>query len=225
MTDFILKVDGVKDALAIELYIERDRVIRINREDFVEVFCKGKVEYYIPVDANKLGRGHLMASVEFEDKELCFPRGKRRVTVNGFTGYSIPCMGEGNTISCGDYEVSFQKQSDIPENEGTHIYVGAAGRVVGYEYITEGMIKSLPSYEAKKQEIPVVAKEGDRFVVSIPYDKDLKAYKDNGFGGRVPFNENIMGANGDLIVKVDGVKHRIYGEFFTTEGNLKIYIE
>lgn len=224
MTDFILKVDGIKDALSVELYIEREKTIKFDRKDFIEVYRAGNVEYYLPVDANYLGRGHLMAAVEFVDKELALPGGKRRVTVNGFTGYSIPCMGDGNTISCGEYEVSFEKVEDVPKNEGTKIYIGTVEKVVGYEYITESMIKKLIPFAVKDLDVPFIVKEGDRFVVAIPYDQDYKAYKDNGFGGKVAFNENIMGANGNVVVNVDGVKYRIYGEFSTTGGNVTIYI-
>ena len=225
MTDLILKIDGVKDALSVECYIEREKSIKIDKEDFIKVFRNNAVEYYLPVDVNYLGRGHLMAAVEFVDRELAYPGKERRVTVSGYTGYSIPCMGEGNTISCGEYEITFKKEKDIPKNEGTKIYVGATERVVGYEYITEKMIKNLAQYDVKAMELSLLAQAGERFVVAIPFDRELKAYKDNGFGGRVPFSENPMGANGNIEVEVDGVRHKIYGEFFTTTGNLKIYIE
>lgn len=225
MTDLILKIDGVKDALSVEFYIEREKSIKIDKEDFIKVFRNNAVEYYLPVDVNYLGRGHLMAAVEFVDRELAYPGKERRVTVSGYTGYSIPCMGEGNTISCGEYEITFKKEKDIPKNEGTKIYVGATERVVGYEYITEKMIKNLAQYDVKAMELSLLAQAGERFVVAIPFDRELKAYKDNGFGGRVPFSENPMGANGNIEVEVDGVRHKIYGEFFTTTGNLKIYIE
>ena len=225
MTDLILKIDGIKDALSVEFYIEREKSIKIDKEDFIKVFRNNAVEYYLPVDANYLGRGHLMAAVEFEDREPMYPGGRRRVVVSGFTGYTIPCMGEGNTISCGGYEITFKKEKDIPQNEGTKIYIGATERVVGYEYITEKMIKNLTSYEVKAMELPLLAEAGERFVVAIPFDREMKAYKDNGFGGKVPFRENPMGANGNIEVEVDGVRYKIYGEFFTTTGNTKIYIE
>jgi hypothetical protein len=87
------------------------------------------------------------------------------------------------------------------------------------------MIKNLTSHEVERMDFPLLATRGERFVVAIPFDQDLKAYKDNGFGGRAPFSENPVGANGDMEIKVDGVRYKIYGEFFTTTGNTKIYIE
>lgn len=225
MTDLILKVDGIENALSVEFYIEREKSIKIDKEDFIKVFRSNTVEYYLPVDANYLGRGHLMAAVEFVDKELAYPGKERRVTVSGYTGYSIPCMGEGNTISCGGYEITFKKETNIPQNEGTKIYTGTTERVVGYEFIAEKMIKNLAQHDVKAMELSLLAQAGERFVVAIPFDQELKAYKDNGFGGKVPFFENPMGANGNIEVEVDGVRYKIYGEFFTTTGNSKIYIE
>lgn len=225
MTDLILKIDGINDALSVEFYIEREKTIKFLKEDLIKVYKDNTIEYYAPVNANELGRGHLMAAVEFEDREPMYPGGGRRVVVSGYTGYTIPCMGEGNTISCGDYEVTFTKEKNIPVNEGTKIYIGATERVVGYEYITENMIKNLAQYDVKAMGLSLLAQAGERFVVAIPFDQELKAYKDNGFGDKVPFFENPMGANGNIEVEVDGVRYKIYGEFFTTTGNLKIYIE
>lgn len=225
MTGLILKIEGVKDALSIEFYIERDKSIKIYKEDLIKVFRGNDVEYYAPVDTNRLGRGHLMARVEFADKEIMYPEGIRPVVVSGFTGYTIPCMGEGNTISCGGYTVSFEKVNDIPKNEGTKIYVGSVKKwVIGYEYITEDMIKNLAQREVKSFQDVLPVEAGDRFVIAIPKDWDLEAYKDNGFGGKVPFSTTIMGANG-MELKINDISYKIYGEFITVGGNIKIYIE
>lgn len=225
MTGLILKIEGVKDALSIEFYIERDKSIKIYKEDLIKVFRGNDVEYYAPVDTNRLGRGHLMARVEFADKEIMYPEGIRPVVVSGFTGYTIPCMGEGNTISCGGYTVSFEKVSDIPKNEGTKIYVGSVKKwVTGYEYITEEMIKNLAQREVKSFQDVLPVEAGDRFVIAIPKDWDLEAYKDNGFWGKVPFSTTIMGANG-MELKINDISYKIYGEFITVGGNIKIYIE
>lgn len=225
MTGLILKIEGVKDALSIEFYIERDKSIKIYKEDLIKVFRGNDVEYYAPVDSNRLGRGHLMARVEFADKEIMYPEGIRPVVVSGFTGYTIPCMGEGNTISCGGYEISFEKVNDIPKNEGTKIYVGSVKKwVIGYEYITEDMIKNLAQREVKSFQDVLPVEAGDRFVIAIPKDWDLEAYKDNGFGGKVPFSTTVMGANG-MELKINDISYKIYGEFITVGGNINIYIE
>lgn len=225
MTGLILKIEGIEDALSIEFYIERDKSIKIYKEDLIKVFKGGRHEYYATIDANSLGRGHLMSRVEFADKEIMYPEGIRPVVVSGFTGYTIPCMGKGNTISCGGYEISFEKVNDIPKNEGTKIYVGSVKKwVTGYEYITEEMIKNLVQREVKSFQDVLPVEAGDRLVIAIPYDYDLTAYKDNGFGGKVPFSTTVMGTNG-MDLKINDIRYKIYGEFITVGGNIKIYIE
>lgn len=224
MTDLILKIDGINDALSVEFYIEREKTIKFLKEDLIKVYKDEGIEYYAPVNANELGRGHLMAAVEFEDREPMYPGGGRRVVVSGFTGYTIPCMGEGNTISCGDYAVTFKREQNIPKNEDTKIYVGSVKRrVIGYEYITEEMVKELASHDVKQLEQIINVEGGDRLVVAIPADWDLVAYKDNGFGGKVPFSTSVMGANG-LELKIDDIRYKIYGEFITVNGQRKLYI-
>ena len=226
MTDLILKIDGVKDALSVEFYIEREKTIKFLKEDLIKVYKDEGIEYYAPVNANELGRGHLMAAVEFENREPMYPGGGRRVVVSGFTGYTIPCMGEGNTISCGDYEVTFKREQNIPQNEGTNIYIGVIpNKIIGYEYITEGMVEQLESYAVKQNEREIRVQPGDRLVIAIPYDHDLKAYKDDGFGRAVPFGNSVMNANGEIELKINDVKYKIYGEFNAVEYNTKIYIK
>ena len=227
MTELIIKVEGIENVdFSIFFYVEKDKTIGFKKEELIKVYRRGGVEYYAPVDADCLGRGHLMAAVEIEEKEPAYPGRIRRVTVSGFTGYSIPCLGEGNTLECGGYEVSFKRVRDIPKSEGTKIFIGTIkNRVVGYEYITEKMISGLPAYLVEPMTKNVKVTEGDRLVVAIPVDWDLEALKDDGLGGRMPFCTSIMGANGEVEVKIEGIRYRLFGEFFVVDGNVKIYIE
>lgn len=218
MTGLILKIEGVKDALSIEFYIERDKSIKIYKEDLIKVFRGNDVEYYAPVDTNRLGRGHLMARVEFADKEIMYPEGIRPVVVSGFTGYTIPCMGEGNTISCGGYTVSFEKVSDIPKSDAV-IHYGVT--IDDFDRIDLRVLA-----QAKEiKEVEVSFNAGEKVVILIPQDREEKAYKDNGFGGRIPFSTTIMGINGDIKNMDDGRRYKVFGEFMTVDGKLKIYIE
>ena len=218
MTGLILKIEGVKDALSIEFYIERDKSIKIYKEDLIKVFRGNDVEYYAPVDTNRLGRGHLMARVEFADKEIMYPEGIRPVVVSGFTGYTIPCMGEGNTISCGGYTVSFEKVSDIPKSDAV-IHYGVT--IDDFDRID---LRAL-SQAKEIKEIEISFNAGEKVVILIPQDREEKAYKDNGFGGRIPFSTTIMGINGDIKNMDDGRRYKVFGEFMTVDGKLKIYIE
>lgn len=78
--------------------------------------------------------------------------------------------------------------------------------------------------KSRKMEQILNIEGGDRLVVAIPADRDLVAYKDNGFGGKVPFSTSVMGANG-MELKINDIKYKLYGEFITVGGELKIYIE
>lgn len=165
--------------------------------------------------------GKLMCDVEFTDNEVEW---KRPVVVGGDTGISYGCGEMGGSVSCGGVTVGYKKVKDIPKNFGTNIYIGSVKRrVIGYEYITAEMVKELASYDVEQMEDVFAVDAGDRFVVAIPYDWDLTAYKDNGFGGKVTFSTSVMGAN-KMKLDIDGVAYKIYGEFITVGGDVKIYI-
>ena len=221
MTGLILKIDGIGNADAVEFYIERENTIRFTKDELVKVYRNNGVEYYALIDADRLGRGHLMCSVEFTDREAQW---NRPVVVRGFTGYTIPCMGEGNTIACGDYVVSFKKENDIPKNDGTNIYYGTIGEPVGLSEITGAMLRGLNALPIEPAKLNVEVKKGDKVVVAIPKDQELEAYKDNGFGEAVKFGNSVMGANGEVEMENDDVRYKIYGEFVLVDGNIKIYI-
>ena len=221
MTGLIINIKGVDRAREIEFYVEREKSIILKKEELVKVFLDESVEYYAYIDTNKVGRGNLMARVVFEDKEAAFTR---EVVVSGYTGFSIPCMGEGNTIACGDYEVTFSKEKDVPKNTGTRIFYGTIAEIVPYEGITAEMVLALPSRDVEAFTEEIGVKRGDRIVIAIPYDSELKAYKDNGFGGAVEFSTSIMGVNG-MELEIDEIKYNIYGELSTVNGYLKLYIK
>lgn len=215
MTGLILKIEGASNALSLEFFIEREKTIKFLKEDLIKVYKDEGVEYYAFIDSNILGRGHLMASVEFVDREAEFDR---RVTVSGFTGYTIPCMGKGNTISCGEYKVSFKKVSDIPKNDAM-IYYG-----VTTDYFDRLDLRVLNATKVLDEAV-LSFNPGERVVVLIPYDWDQIAWKDNGFGGRVPFSTTIQGYDGEIIQYDDGMKYKTYGELMAIQGRIKIYIE
>lgn len=39
------------------------------------------------------------------------------------------------------------------------------------------------------------------------------------------FDTSIMGANGEVVVDVDGKRYKLFGEFMTVAGVLYIYID
>lgn len=213
MTDLILKIEGVGNALSVEFYIEREKTVRFLKEDLIRVYRNEGVEYYAFIDSNILGRGHVMASVEFVDHEAEFDR---RVTVSGYTGYSIPCMGSGNTISCGEYEVSFKKVNDVPKNDAM-IYYGVT--TDSFERLD---LRALTAIKNPTEAV-LTFNPGERVVVLIPYDWDEVATKDGGMGSEMEFSTAVKGRNGEVLV-IDGVKYKVYGELMIVPGKMKVYI-
>lgn len=66
--------------------------------------------------------------------------------------------------------------------------------------------------------------EGSYIVIAVPTMYDFNVTKDNGFGGKVAFDDDIIGANG-IDVEFNDIDYRIYGEFVLVGGERFIYIE
>lgn len=66
--------------------------------------------------------------------------------------------------------------------------------------------------------------EGSYIIVAVPAIYNFTVTKDNGFGGRIEFDESIIGANG-IDVEFDKTDYRIYGEFVLVGGERIIYID
>ena len=66
--------------------------------------------------------------------------------------------------------------------------------------------------------------EGSYIIVAIPALYDFTVTKDDGFGGKIEFDESIIGANG-IDVEFDETDYRLYGEFVLVGGHRTIYIE
>lgn len=69
---------------------------------------------------------------------------------------------------------------------------------------------------------------GALIVIAVPekcenFD-NLVAMKDNGFGGKVPFDEEILGVNG-MVVDFNGVNYKLYGEMLLTDAEIFFYID
>ena len=198
-------------------------MLSFKKSELVKVYPEEGVKYFALIDG--LERGHLMCRVEIVDHEAFWSDGKRPVVISGYTGYDIGlCGGKGNTLSCGDYKVSFDAVQNIPADYAP-FYIGAVKGINGYAEITAEMVKGLEMCSARTLYKELEAVEGDRVVVAVPYDKRmLVAYKDNGIGGTMPFSTSIMGANG-LMLMIDDAPYRVFGEFMSVGGTLKLYIE
>lgn len=217
MTGLILQIIGLdNEDFVIHFYIERNKMLSYKKSELVKVYPEEGVKYFALIDG--LERGHLMCRVEIIDHEAYWNERKRPVVISGYTGYDIGlCGGEGNTLSCGDYEVSFDAVQDIPKNE-RGVFAGVTN--VGFGKLTEDVIMGLPV--TAENEFTIDAKKGEYVIIAVPFDGE-EAKKDDGFGGKIPFNSIISGENG-MTMYVDGVLYRVYGELFIIDGIYKIYI-
>lgn len=219
MTGIILQILGLdNEDYVIHFYIERDKVVSFKKSELVKVYPEEGVQYYALIDADKIGRGHLMCRVEITDNEAYWNGRVRPVVISGYTGYDVGiCEGEGRTIECNGYRVSFARKVDVPKNM-RGVFAGVTN--VSFADLTEDVILKLPT--KAEQSFTIDAQPGERIVAAVPYDGE-EATKDDGFGNKMPFETEIDGVNAKEMY-VDGVLYRVYGEFSIVGGKYKIYI-
>ena len=107
------------------------------------------------------------------------------------------------------------------------------GHVIPYSSITEDMIKNcsqLVHGEVKTMGrtslgLPSQTTEGDYCIVLVPKESGLTVTKDNGIGGKVRFNTNTAGANGDVELTVNNIIYKVYGEILLSQGQMYIYVD
>ena len=61
-------------------------------------------------------------------------------------------------------------------------------------------------------------------IIAVPGDSDLVVTKDNGFGSRIPFDEEILGVNG-MLVDVNGSYYKVFGELLLADADLFFYLD
>ena len=69
-----------------------------------------------------------------------------------------------------------------------------------------------------------MASEGSIVIVAVPEAFEYRVTKDNGFGEKVPFDEEVFGANGVMTV-FDDIDYKLYGELMLTTGELFVHID
>lgn len=103
-----------------------------------------------------------------------------------------------------------------------------SGPLKSYANITMDMLVKEPGIistrPGERSSISLNVNEGCYIVIAVPALYNYRVTKDNGFGGKVAFDESFIGANG-IDVKLDGISYRIYGEFSLVGGNRRISIE
>ena len=113
--------------------------------------------------------------------------------------------------------------------------VGGTNSVIPYSQITEAMINKGVSDGKLTKEAPKtkgktsmgkagVTADGDYVIMIVPTAKNYTVTKDNGFGGKVSWDEDTAGANG-LDITINNVACKLYGEMLISQGQIFIYID
>ena len=109
------------------------------------------------------------------------------------------------------------------------------GRIIQYNAITEAMIlKGAANGKLTKSAPSILGKTSlglynetaaeDYQIVVVPAAKNYTVTKDNGFGGKMPFDEDTAGANG-VDITINTVPCKLYGEILNAQGETFIYID
>lgn len=107
--------------------------------------------------------------------------------------------------------------------------------IIQYSQITEAMIKkgvtdgkltkTTPKTMGKtSMGLASTTTEGDYIVVAVPTSKNYTVTKDNGIGGKVPWDEETAGANG-VDITINNVPCKLYGEMLNSQAEIFIYID
>ena len=222
---------------SLEFYVHPNRRKLVSKNDLIRIDrTDGGSLFFVLLDTRTLGVGPLMCNVAIADPEPRWSGGKRPVLIKRTTGISVgsSTVNPSQAIQkdwIEGYKVDFNAVWSIPKAEVAYIFYGhLVNQLTSYAEITgdmlvspENHIVSVSAGKMGKTSCGVMA-EGDKVVVLIPVDTSYAATKDNGFGGQMPFNTQILGSNGENIVTIDGVQYRAYGEMMTTEGEMFVYV-
>ena len=109
------------------------------------------------------------------------------------------------------------------------------GKIIPYSQITEAMIKKGVTDGKLTKETPKTkgktsmgdardTADGDYVIMIVPTAKNYKVTKDNGIGGKVPFDEETAGANG-IDITINSVACKLYGEMLISQGEMFLYVD
>ena len=126
--------------------------------------------------------------------------------------------------------------STTPSDPTEYMYYGrltldeVGGRPINYNQITSTMITT--GANVTKTTPKTMGKTGfgvgntyDHLIVVVPASKKYTVTKDNGFGGKMPFDEDLFGSSNGISININGVDYLLYGEAMTVSGQLFFYID
>ena len=127
----------------------------------------------------------------------------------------------------------------VLQYNGTEVWRQEGGIKMYYGYVVDDALLSYSSITAEHLAQPTMTAAepttlgktslgmnpaGCRIVVAVPAETGYVVTKDNGIGGKVAWDESVLGANG-VTVMIDGVDYNVYGEFATIDGETFIYVD
>ena len=215
---------------SLDFYVYTSRKLHLDKRDLIHVQKDGESMYFAVIDSKVLGPGYVKCKLTVIDEELRFKSGKRQVSITRMTGIMIgvncSCSDENYECDCFEegYKIRFEPYHDIPLQDGVNIKYGIITEpITGYDKITEDMVKRFDFGLELKNHV-FTFNRGDKVVILVNEDLDVKAYKDSGFGDLMQFNTSVCGANGEYSVVVDGVHYRVYGEMMLVNGEIKVTV-
>ena len=222
----------------LEFYVHANRRKQVLKSDLVRIDrTDGMSMFFALLDTRTLGRGELMCNVYISDPEPRWKGKSRPVILRRDTGIGVGGVKGNDWQSVQKewvegYKVDFNSVWSIPKPEVAYIFYGKfVDQINSFDELTPEMLvspenKIISVSAGKMSKTPIsdiVA--GNKVLVLVPSDYGYVATKDNGIGGKVPFDTSIMGCNGEKQIAVDGTSYNIYGEFMTVSGELFIYVD
>ena len=222
----------------LEFYVHANRRRRVSKQDLIRIDrTDGSSAFYAMLDTRTLGTGTLMCNIRISDPESRWKDGKRPVMICRNTGCGVGGAADSPRHSIQKdweegYKIDFNTVWAIPKPEVAYIFYGKfVDQIKSFDDLTPEMLLSpdnrIVSVSAGRMDKTPISDivAGNKVVVLIPSDYGYVATKDNGIGGKVPFDTSIMGCNGEKQITVEGTPYRIYGEFMTVSGELFIYVD
>lgn len=216
---------GEMPACVLDFYVNKGgERLTLSSESLVRITTEDGERFFLFLNSMKFPHGRLMCRVSVVDDE---PLVERPLSIEVPTGIIIGNCNEGagEVTRCGDYEFGFGLVDDVPKDINARIYIGVIKDwVTGYEHITEEMIQGvLTEFPVGAVETNINVIMGDKVVALIPCNEHLTARKGDGFGGKVPFG-GFMSSNGEIVLRVNGIDYKVYGEMMTVNGEMEIFV-
>ena len=214
----------------LDFYVYTNRLQTLKKSELIRVVKDGEVSYYAIIDSQKLGRGNVKCRIRIIDVEPRIKNMERPVVLTREVGIMIGgcCCSTPFAHDCGffeeGYKVSFEAVTDIPKQDAALVtlrYGVLREPISSYGNITEEMVTNFTASDAIEN-FPLEVNQGDKVVLLVNADMEYYGCKNDGFGGKVPFNTEVLGANGEYSLTVEDVEYRVYGELSLVSGVIMI---